>query len=266
MDSETGESRILICGNFDLLGAALGDAAFCTRYAGEKVATASKLLDQLAKLEDPQVSLRLMQKCAGVCKVTHSMRMTPPELHAPALQQFDTKVRSSFSQATGLLPDEEQWAQACRSFSHAGIGLRQASLHKEAAFLASAAASSVLCHELDPNFTLQGADPTSEFGSALTTYNALLPTAERLAAAQVATTSQKQLSAKLDSAGHQQRLDTVTNSDRATLVSECQDGAKDFWTVVPSTSMGLAVPAAEYVTELKYRLCMSHDSVDFCPL
>ena len=119
---------------------------------------------------------------------------------------------------------------------------------------------------MDPAFALYGANPSSEFGTALTAYNANLPTSEHLSAAQAASLSQKQLSAKLDSAGHQQRLDTVCNSDRATLISESQDGAKDFWNVVPSASKGLAVPAAEFVTELQFRLCMDVNSGEYCPL
>ena len=67
VDSETGEPRILTNGKFELLGAAIGDVSFCSECTNEKVATASKLLDRLATLEDPQVSLRLMQRCAGVC-------------------------------------------------------------------------------------------------------------------------------------------------------------------------------------------------------
>ena len=35
---------------------------------------------------------------------------------------------------------------------------------------------------------------------------------------------------------------------------------------MPSTALGLAVPAAEYVVELQYRLCMEQDTSDFCPL
>ncbi len=263
---ETGESRILTHGNFELLGAAIGDATFCNDYTCEKVTTASKLLDQLAKCEDPQVCVRLLQKCAGVCKVTHSMRMTPPDLHATALKHFDSKVYSTFSQVTGLFPDNQQWNQACRGFSHAGLGLRQAHLHKEAAFLASTASASTLCHDVDPAFTLQGSDHNSEFGRALTSYNTHFSTSQQLTAAQATTHTQKQLSAKLDEAGHQSRLASVSNSDRATLISECQDGAKDFWNLVPSTALGLAVPAAEYVVELQYRLCMDQDAGEFCPL
>ena len=266
VDAETNESRVLTGGNFELLGAAIGDAAFCEEYTEGKVAKASRLLDCLSSLEDPQVSLRLMQKCAGVCKVTHSMRMTPPGLHTSALRHFDDSVQAAFSQATGLLPDQQQWGQACRGFSKAGLGLRSAHLHKEAAFLASAASASTLCHSIDPLFRLEGDNPASEFGTALTAFNANLPADQHVTASQVASMKQKELSIKLDAAGHSARLASVTSSDRATLISECEDGAKDFWTVVPSTVKGLAVPAAEFVAEIKYRLCMDQGTGDWCPL
>ena len=146
------------------------------------------------------------------------------------------------------------------------MGLRSASVHKEAAFLASSASSSTLCHALDSNFRLNADSADSEFGNALSAYNAKLPPDVQTSAPQVATVKQKELSNKLDSAGHAVRLANVSGSDRATLISECQDGARDFWTVVPSRALGLAVPAAEFAVEVKYRLCMDQASEDWCPL
>ena len=117
-----------------------------------------------------------------------------------------------------------------------------ASMHKEAAFLASTAAASGLCHKLDPAFSLDADTETSEFGVALSAYNAKLPPGEALPPSKVAGAAQKSLSAKIDEAGHARRLAGASVSDQATLVSECQDGAKDFWSAVPSKALGVAVP------------------------
>ena len=55
--------------------------------------------------------------------------------------------------------------------------------------------------------------------------------------------------------------------DQATLTSECQVGAKEFWQVVPSNVLGLAVPAEEFATEVRHRLCMLEcQEDDWCPL
>ena len=266
VDAETGESRVLLNGNFELLGAAVGDAPFCTEYGTTKVTKASALLDSIASIEDPQVALRLMRNCAGACKLTHSMRATPPQNQTVALQAFDAKVKTTFSEVTGLHPDKHQWNQACRGLAHGGLGLRSVQLHGEAAFLASAAASAPLCHSLDSGFALRGGSSTSEFGVALAAFNAKLPASSQVSAPEVAGAKQKELSTKLDEAGHDSRLASLCAKDRASLLSECQDGARDFWSVVPSNALGLAVPAPEFLAELKFRLGMTNGPESFCPL
>jgi hypothetical protein len=141
-------------------------------------------------------------------------------------------------------------------------------LHKEAAFLSSTAASNRLCHSLDTDFRLEATVAGSEFADALSAFNSKLPISDHMSPGDIAALSQKDLSAKLDAAGHAARLGSVCPSDQATLISECQDGAKDFWTAVPSKALGLAVPAAEFAVEIQYRLCMSQGPADFsfCPL
>ena len=256
VDTATGAPRTNITGDFELLGAAIGCADFCTEYANAKVNKASELLAKIAKLDDPQVSVRLLQRCAGVCKITHSMRLTPPDLHADALRRFDVNVRSCFSASTGTMPNQAQWDQACRGVGQAGFGLGSAELHKEAAFLSSACSSRALCHAIDGSFVLGGAIASSDFGRALAAYNSLLPPGQHAAPDAISGSSQKALSKAVNEVGHGKRLAEASLVDRATLLSECEDGAKQFWTMVPSVTAGLAVPPAEFVVELKFRRCM----------
>ena len=54
------------------------------------------------------------------------MRMTPPNLHASALAEFDGKLRETFCHITGLMPDNDEWTQATCGLATAGLGLRQA--------------------------------------------------------------------------------------------------------------------------------------------
>jgi hypothetical protein len=234
VNGDTGECRILQGGDFELLGAAIADTSFCSEHGTKKGAKASALLDSIGAMEDPQVAVRLMRNCAGACKITHSMRMTPLRLR---LQSFDNKVRSTFSAATALHPDNQQWGQACRGLGHGGLGPRSTLLHSEAAFLASSAAASNLCHSLDASFQLRADNPASEFGTALAAFNAKLPETSQISAPEVAGTKQKDLSLKLDKAGHEERLASLCAADRATLISECQDGTRDFWSVVPSKAL-----------------------------
>ena len=266
-DAETGESRVLLNGNFEMLGASVGDADFCTAYTQGKTKKAAKLLDQIANIEDPQVATRLLRNCAGVCKITHNMRMVPAHLHRPALREFDQKVHSTFCTSTGLLPDNEQWAQAGRGFKFAGLGLRSAELHGEAAYLASACGSREKCHRLLATFALNAEDASSDVGINLAAYNAKLPPDKGLQAGDLANRTQKALSEALDAAGHTKRLQEACATDRATLISECQKGAKEFFQAIPSKVLGLDVPAAEFVVEMRHRLCMKErPEDDWCPL
>ncbi|CAE8622584.1 unnamed protein product [Polarella glacialis] len=255
VDEDTGASKVGLRGNFELLGAAVGQKEFCESFAASKVAKATKLLDELSKLEDPQVATRLLRNCAGVCKVTHSMRTTPPHLQNSAFGSFDSAVRKAFCSVTSLLPNNNQWGQACRGFWFAGLGLRSAALHAEAAFLASACASRELCHALDPAFSLRANSPSADFGFSLAAYNSKLPESRRLQPQAVAGRRQQALSSALDETGHEARLAEASLVDQATLRSECEEGAKEFWQAAPNVHLGLAIPAAEFVTELRYRLC-----------
>ena len=86
VDEETGASRVLPNGNFELLGAAIGDDSFCDAYMSERVHKASKLPNELKQLEDSQVALRLLRSCAGVCvqgQPQHADDPSTPTLHSP---------------------------------------------------------------------------------------------------------------------------------------------------------------------------------------
>ena len=233
----------------------------------ERVQKYSQLLDELLSFEDPQVALRLLRNCAGVCKVTHSMCMTPPALHSNALADFDNKVRDTFSHTTGILPSSSQWEQATCGLKYAGVGLRSAQRHSQAAFLTSSCTSKDRCYELDKHYMLDAANPTSEFGQALAGYNAMLPVDQHLAAPDIIGIKQQALSVSLDKAVFEARRAEECPANKATLLSECERGARDLWQAVPNHSGGTAMPAAEFCAELRYRLCIpSADNSSWCPL
>jgi len=91
----SGHSRITR--DFEFLGAALGSDAFLASHTARRAATAAPLLDAIAKMEDPQVALRLLRHSAGFGRLVHSMRCVPPVPQQPALETFDQKVRGCFT-------------------------------------------------------------------------------------------------------------------------------------------------------------------------
>ena len=99
--SADGGSRVVR--SFELLGAAVG--------VDERADKATRPLDAVAELEDPQVGLRLLRQCAGHARLVHGMRCTPPAAQLSALQEFDARVQSCFSGLTGLYLTADQAAQ-----------------------------------------------------------------------------------------------------------------------------------------------------------
>eukprot|EP00973_Karenia_brevis_P060538 8419090-Karenia_brevis.AAC.1 len=78
---------------------------------------------------------------------------------------------------------------------------------------------------------------------------------------------QKDLPSALEAATHNVHLACASMVDRATLLSECEAGARSFWQAQPNATMGTAVASAEYVEEVVTRLCMSNGNDDgWCPL
>ena len=41
------------------------------------------------RLEGPQITVALLSMCTGACRVTHLMKVVPPQLIAPALNGLD---------------------------------------------------------------------------------------------------------------------------------------------------------------------------------
>ena len=118
-----------------------------------------------------------------------------------------------------------------------------------------------------PDFCLDADSPISHFGISLASYNAKLPADKTFTPQSIVGRSQKSLSEDLDEVSHFNRLQSVSLTDRATILSEGQVGAKEFWQVVPNKALGLAVPGEQYVSEVRQRLCMMEcPADDWCPL
>ena len=171
------------------------------------------------------------------------MRMTPPRHQTNSLTHFDNQVRIAFSHITGIVLNDSQWNQATGGLSQAGLGLRRASRHAPSASLASTSASRQRCRELDSNYTLDAGNPASFAGQALTQHNSALPQDKRLTSADLPGAKQKSLSSTLDEAGFAQRCAEECPAVQATLLSECQKGAREFWQAVPHRSKGTVLTA-----------------------
>ncbi|KAL5503174.1 hypothetical protein EMCRGX_G010082 [Ephydatia muelleri] len=78
---------------------------------------------------DPQVSLVLLRICSSFCKLAHIASATPPHLILGSLEKFDTDVRHSFAECTGVDVPDSAWRQAQLSLRRGGFDLRSLALH-----------------------------------------------------------------------------------------------------------------------------------------
>ena len=70
----------------------------------------------------------------------------------------------------------------------------------------------------------------------------------------------------MDKAAHESFLAQVDATDKATLHSECQAGARAFWHANPGKGLDLMMNADEFRVEVATRLCMAEEGDRWCPL
>ena len=265
LQQEDGSSRVLQ--HFEFLGAAIGDDSFVEAHTTKRVAEASKLFDALAALEDPQVGIRLLRACAGYTRtrMIHSMRCNPSCAQASALVAFDELVQRCFSGLTGIHLGVGQWRRATLAFAHAGLGLRSASVHAPAAYLASLGASLSACAELDFSFSADAVLASPAVVQALAALNARLPGNRGLALEKALSSRQHALSEAIDGAAWDAELLAASQTERATLFSEAGAAARAFLAAPPAgkTRMEPAI----FLAELRARLGTPEAASEIrCPL
>ena len=134
-----------------------------------------------------------------------------------------------------------------------GLGLRSATFHASAAFIASSLDSRSLITELVPTI-----EPSElSLVEALNNYSNILQLEEPLTEDQVSGHLMKELSLKVDFQHHKNLLDSLNEvRDKARMASLGLSHAGDWLHVVPSPSLGLHLRAAEFRTAVLYRLGM----------
>ena len=252
-------------GNFELLGAPIGDPEFCESYtAAECVDKSTACLAALADLEDSQTGLLLLRYCSSFSKVVYSMHTTPPAACALALQRFDEGVKACLEHVGGLPLTDRAWQQATLSIRNGGLGLRQAALHSPAAYLASVGFSTAWCQELDARYATDWPTTTA----SVERFNAAVLAADRITAATVRPPRQQDLSACLDKAQLAQlSVSASGEAERAHLQLLQQPGAGAWLSACPSEALGLHLEAPFFRVLLRMRLRLPVASTDgFCPL
>ena len=216
-----------------------------------RVDRARACLDALAEMPDTQTALLLLRHCASYTKLAYSMRVTPPAAHVAALQQFDSRVRSTLEQLGGLQLTDRAWQQASLRVA-GGLGLRSAARHAPAAYIASASSCSEACAALSQPYVL-------DLSGVCAHYNA--------GVAPAPPAKQQVLSTALDAAELQALVATSTGeADRAHLQLLQQPGAGAWLQARPAVALGLTLDPSFFRVLLRMRLRLPVASSEgYCP-
>ncbi len=243
-------------GNFDLLGAPIGDCDHCCSYLREKrLLPAQAKLAELRELGDAHAAYKILSACLGSCKMMYAMRTTRPEWASSVMQDFDSIIRETLESTLGSAIDDESWRQAQLSTSSGGLGLRSADAHATAAFLASSTCSAELCQKIDPGFTWN----ESGLGTVARQYNASVPATKWVAVDQQPSEGegglkQSDLSEALEDAQFASLKAQGSTEDKARLEAAAAAHA-GAWLNAPATrAAGLRLTTAEFAVAALLRI------------
>nr|GEU30554.1 hypothetical protein [Tanacetum cinerariifolium] len=102
------------------------DIDFISELVIKKVAKTIKLMDAVAKINDPQCVLLLLRACTGISKLYFSMRTCPPCVFKSAQRSFDVALHFSLKRiVTASRPGfgDWKWRLATLPFAFGGLGV-----------------------------------------------------------------------------------------------------------------------------------------------
>ncbi|KAL5484316.1 hypothetical protein EMCRGX_G020790 [Ephydatia muelleri] len=229
----------------EILGAPIGNEEFCNNFVINKQSSVSFLLQQLQGLENPQLALALLRKCAAFCKMTHISRVTPPTLIKSSLSEFDDSIHHCFTEclALNLSPQSSGWKQACLSLSRGGLGLRSVAVHSTAAYLGSVSSSSP--DLASSHYVIDALNLFNLQVSAEDTVSIPLPMKSHF---------QHDLSQRIENCQFHALYNSGSLADRARLLSISSAHASSWLQVVPSPRQGCDMATSEMQWGIKWWL------------
>ena len=95
------------------------------------------ILHRLRDLQDSQMETALLRSCLSLPKVLFVLHSCPPDHLKDAMSVFDTSMLEALSDLAGGPLPEWSWLRASLPSSLGGLGIRPASFHSSAAYIAA---------------------------------------------------------------------------------------------------------------------------------
>jgi hypothetical protein len=236
---------------FDLLGSPIGPPSYCLSSVSRRISKLEDALSNLSLLSDSQLELSLLRSCLAYPKISFSLRTCPPSFISDAITSFDNLMFDSLSHLVGCHLSDWSWSKASLPIRLGGLGLRRASLHAAAAFVASFNHCVVLVVADMLGFA---PPPSSHFVSALRDLSQSVSSDQPLSLDDLdVSLRQCALSNVID----QNQFDhlyvqSTSPRSKALLLSSSIPHSGDWLKVIPSPSLGL------HMQDLEFRLCLRY--------
>ena len=134
-------------GGITLLGAPIGDEDYVEQVLRKRLQGVQSVLSKLHTIEDPHIEYTLLRSCFSFPKFAFALRTVDNTSHEEILEDFDQTVKQSVEDVLGTPLPPVQWDQASLPLSLGGLGLKRATKHAAATYLASVGDAELLVHQ-----------------------------------------------------------------------------------------------------------------------
>ena len=236
-------------GNFEVLKSPIGTNVFCKEYCNTKVNKATKVLDAVVGLNDPQVAHYLLANSVNACRMNYMCRTTPAATCAEAANNFDKAVVNSAAAALGQKWTQRQETQASFGTKQAGLGLQNTGDVVDAAYFASGAGTHALCTAIRPEHTWDAAVAGSDLAAATRRLGIALPDPAILDG-ELHKISQKELNSGLRRGIVDRWKATGPPEDRVRHQAFSAKGSGKLFGVIPSKTLDMQLSTNEFATNV----------------
>ena len=131
-----------------VLGTPIGPQPYVQLQMAPVLGKIARFCRALRRLGDPQISLLLLQKSVGICRVTHLLRTVDPQHICCELEALDAMYLSALQHVLDTEVSQATWAQAKLPTRLGGLGLTHCKDVAPLAIVSSALRFSSKCNGL----------------------------------------------------------------------------------------------------------------------
>ena len=268
MHEFSGDIRRIATTGVALLGSAVGDEEFLSAEFTRRSESMRTQLQRVADLEHSQFELCLIRMCLGVPQLVYALRTMAPQAIGGAVTGADQAITAALEHVVGDTLSARAREQAALPIRAGGLGVREAAITAEPAYLSSCSAVRPLVARILQREEADMTVPVGVTAALAVLNNRADATAERSWTVEKLLSdkpSQQQLLTPLEEASFERLLSEAgDDASRAWLHSVSGHGAGAWLSAVPFMSLTMA--SMEYAAACQLRLRMDTHAAPVCPV